>query len=153
MAAEDVDLLVSDAWPRGGTFSVNYLLDTRDVCEHCLCRIAAEVSFLLTGDANMKSEMLSCRPPGHSHLMPDHEVLRSGEVLFVAPHAVARYFAYAAFDMFCSRNGVFVYDDWTHGDTLISYLQSIDLTAQSYPLDIGLCLFDGPTSQFPRDCL
>ena len=80
LAAENVDLLVSDAWNQGGTTAVNYLLDTSDVCEHCLCRIAAEVSFLLTGDSAMRDEMRSCRPPGGSHLMPDHEVIRSREI-------------------------------------------------------------------------
>ena len=80
LAAENVDLLVSETWSQGGTTAVNYLLDTSDVCEHCLCRIAAEVSFLLTGDYAMRDEMRSCRPPGGTHLMPDHEVIRSREI-------------------------------------------------------------------------
>ena len=45
-----------------------------------MTRLAAEVPFLMTGDAQMRDEIQSCRPPGGKHLVPDAEVIRAREV-------------------------------------------------------------------------
>ena len=50
LAAENVDLLAAQALNYGGTPALDAMLDRSDVCEHCLTRLAAEVSFLMTGD-------------------------------------------------------------------------------------------------------
>ena len=80
LAGENVELMVTDAWKFGRTAEVNRLLDNSDVTEHCLTRLAAEVSYLLTGDSQMRDEIQSCRPPGGKHLVPDAEVIRTRDV-------------------------------------------------------------------------
>ena len=72
--------MVTDAWKYGGTDEINRLLDHSDVTEHCLIRLAAEGSFLLTGDAQMRDEIQSCRAPGEKHLIADAEIIRAREV-------------------------------------------------------------------------
>lgn len=80
LAAENIDLLAAEAWNFGGLPALDAMLDRSDVCEHGLTRLAAEVSYLMTGDAIMRDEMLSCRPPGAAHLVPDSELIRARDL-------------------------------------------------------------------------
>ena len=44
LACENIDLMVTEAWRYGGIPETNAFLDAIDVTEHCLTRLAAEVS-------------------------------------------------------------------------------------------------------------
>ena len=63
LVAEAVDLLVSQAWEYGGTPCANSTPETSDVLEHNLAKLAAQVACDVTGDAKMRDEMTTCRPP------------------------------------------------------------------------------------------
>ena len=52
-SAEYVDLLLDEAYQQGGVPAVEAVLDTNDVVEHCMSRLAAEVSYGLSGDRIM----------------------------------------------------------------------------------------------------
>ena len=77
-AAEIVDLEVDRVYQEGqrrlppqGKQAIDAFLDTSDAMEHLLSRIGAEVSFKLTGDAKMYRELLSCKNPMASEILPE----------------------------------------------------------------------------------
>ena len=80
MGCENADLIIADAWQRGGTSYVNQVLDTSDVLENILSRLAAEVAFLVTGDSRMRDEMRACPTPGNAHIAPDAEIVRTRDL-------------------------------------------------------------------------
>ena len=80
MGCENADLIIADAWQRGGTSYVNQVLDTSDVLENILSRLAAEVAFLVTGDARMRDEMRACKTPGNAQIAPDAEIVRTRDL-------------------------------------------------------------------------
>ena len=72
--AELIDLELAEAHSRGGVAAVNWALSTSDRLEHALSRIGAEISLQVTGDWTMFNSLLSTRPPGESHILPDWAV-------------------------------------------------------------------------------
>ena len=69
--AELVDLEVAEAHAQGGTPWLNFVLATSDRIEHALSRLGAEFALQQTGDYTMFESLLSSRPPGHEHVLPD----------------------------------------------------------------------------------
>ena len=69
--AELVDLEAAEAHMQGGMAWLNYTLATSDRIEHALSRLGAEFALQQTGDYTMFEALLSSRPPGHEHVLPD----------------------------------------------------------------------------------
>lgn len=80
MGCESADLIIADAWQRGGTSYVDQVLDTSDVLENIFSRLAAEVPFLVTGDFHMRDEMRACKTPGNAQIAPDAEIARTRDL-------------------------------------------------------------------------
>ena len=56
---------------------VNYHLATSDRLEHALARLGAEFTLQVTGDWQMFESMLTAKPPGESHVMPEWAVAQA----------------------------------------------------------------------------
>ena len=69
--AELVDLEATEAHLQGGMAWLNYTLATSDRLEHALSRLGAEFALQQAGDYTMFKALLSSRPPGHEHALPD----------------------------------------------------------------------------------
>ena len=69
--AELVDLEAAEAHMQGGMAWLNYTLATSDRIEHALSRLGAEFAWQQAGDYAMLGALLSSRPPGHGHALPD----------------------------------------------------------------------------------
>ena len=72
--AEAVDLQLGEAHRTGGITAVNWLLSSSDTLEHMLARLGAEFTLQVSGDWTMFQSMLTSKPPGESHLMPEWAV-------------------------------------------------------------------------------
>jgi hypothetical protein len=73
-AAEVVDLELDRAYRFGGLPCVNSTLASSDALEHHLSRIGAQIAFLRHRDPRMYRELITCRTPGSSDVIPEWRI-------------------------------------------------------------------------------
>ena len=69
-AGQSIDLSLEEIYRRDGYGGVCRALETDDKLEHWLTRVAAQITYQITGDSAMFRELQSSRAPGESHLLP-----------------------------------------------------------------------------------
>ena len=69
-AMESTDLTLEEAYQLGGYPAVCFALDHDDRLESWLTRVAAQITFLRTGERAMLVGLQSSKPPGYADLAP-----------------------------------------------------------------------------------
>ena len=70
LSGQSTDLHLEEVYEHYGYAGVCRALDEDDKLEHWLSRIAAEITYQITGDAMARLELQSGRAPGNAHILP-----------------------------------------------------------------------------------